>query len=217
MSESTNEYVLSYTGEEINELLGVVKTNKSFIDVDDHPLGILFGGTGAETPSDALKNFGIEATAEEISYMSGATDNIQAQINKINDIINNPDFLVPTVLYDDPAGISDGTITMKKSASEFSYIEIYYMTNDGEHLFTKVSNPDGKEVTLQQIKARSDASVYLKAKNVIISGDTITNSENNVISGEYDILGDGTLRFIENNCIYITKIVGYRHGFYSVV
>ena len=39
------------------------------------------GGTGATTADDALINFGITASANELNYVGGATSNIQEQLN----------------------------------------------------------------------------------------------------------------------------------------
>lgn len=57
------------------------------------------GGTGASTSYQALRNLGVTATAAQLSYMSGATGNIQNQLNNkaplehghnVSDIIDFP-------------------------------------------------------------------------------------------------------------------------------
>lgn len=47
------------------------------------------GGTGAANSADALKNLGLTATAEELNYMDGVTENVQDQINRISTDIGN--------------------------------------------------------------------------------------------------------------------------------
>lgn len=39
------------------------------------------GGTGATTAANALKNFGLTATAEELNYVDGVISNVQTQLN----------------------------------------------------------------------------------------------------------------------------------------
>ena len=51
--------------------------------------------------------------------------------NKIfNGIIPRYQNLIPTTLYDNPSG-SNGTITLSDNITNYSYVEIYFRTNDG--------------------------------------------------------------------------------------
>lgn len=47
------------------------------------------GGTGAADAATALKNLGLTATAEELNYMDGVTENVQTQIDRINSDIGD--------------------------------------------------------------------------------------------------------------------------------
>lgn len=45
------------------------------------------GGTGATNAEDALINFGLTATAEEINHLNGVASNIQTQLNNKSSVI----------------------------------------------------------------------------------------------------------------------------------
>ena len=53
-------------------------------DTLTHTLSIKKGGTGAYTAEDALRNFGLTATATELNYCDGVTSNIQNQLNDLD-------------------------------------------------------------------------------------------------------------------------------------
>lgn len=68
-------------------------------DIVSGILPLTRGGTGASTSYQALRNLGVTATAAQLSYMSGATGNIQNQLNNkaplehghnVSDIIDFP-------------------------------------------------------------------------------------------------------------------------------
>ena len=76
------------------------------------------------------------------------------------------------VLYENTSG-SNGTITLSETSANFSYIEIFYKTNDEIYSSVKVPSPNGKIVSL--MSQWSGTVVYLKTKMMSISGTTITN------------------------------------------
>lgn len=112
------------------------------------------------------------------------------------------------VLYDNPEG-SYGPITLADSAENYSAMDIFYKTNDGEHQSVRVAEPNGREVTLSQIKPRSLDAFYIKAMNVRIDGDTIAQDTATTISAEYNVFKGGTMGFYERHNILVTKVVGY--------
>lgn len=75
----------------VNTVLDAIRAIEKFIqdlskkkpDMSDvaGTLPITHGGTGATTASNALKNFGLTATAADINYTKGVTSNIQTQLN----------------------------------------------------------------------------------------------------------------------------------------
>ena len=117
--------------------------------------------------------------------------------------------LEPVVLYDNSAGTT-GTVTLSETAANFSYMEIFFMTNDAEHQSVRIASPNGKVATLSQIKPRDVDAVYLKAMNVLVSGTTITQDTTNAVSAEYNFFAGGTVGFYQRYHILVTKVVGYK-------
>ena len=113
------------------------------------------------------------------------------------------------VLYDNASGTT-GTVTLSETAANFSYMEIFFMTNDAEHQSVRIASPNGKVATLSQIKPRDVDAVYLKAMNVLVSGTTITQDTTNAVSAEYNFFAGGTVGFYERYHILVTKVVGYK-------
>lgn len=63
--------------------------NHNASDITSGILPIARGGTGATTAADALIKLGINATADELNYLDGATSNVQDQINKMQSKIDS--------------------------------------------------------------------------------------------------------------------------------
>lgn len=79
-------------------------------------LPIAHGGTGATTAVNALKNFGITATAKELNYVSEATSNIQTQLNNKADKDHNHNNQY--IRYD---GVNIGDIQINNPISKNMY------------------------------------------------------------------------------------------------
>lgn len=114
----------------------------------------------------------------------------------------------PVVLYDNASGTT-GNVTLSETSANFSYIEIYYKTDD-EYYSQKVYSPNGKVVTLlAQTLNTSTPRIFGKTKNVTISGTSINVNNycqytiNNNTTGYLQVSSD-------RNTIYIMRVVGYR-------
>lgn len=118
--------------------------------------------------------------------------------------INELSFL-PVVLYENEEG-KTGTITLSESTENFSYLEIFYVDNsNNNNTSTKVTNPNGKTVALLIIQ--SSNGIYLRGKEVSISGDSITvnNSSYCAISTNNELKDYSSTDYIK-----IVKVIGYR-------
>ena len=115
---------------------------------------------------------------------------------------------VPVVLYDNASGTT-GNVTLSETSANFSYIEIYYKTDD-EYYSQKVCSPNGKAVTLlAQTLNTSTPRIFGKTKKVTISGTSI--SVNNYCQYTINNNATGYLQVSsDRNTIYIVKVVGYR-------
>lgn len=112
-----------------------------------------------------------------------------------------------TVLYDNASG-NDGTIDLNDSSANYSFIEIYYKSNDNVYRSLKIDNPNGKKVALDIMHptATTQSTVYLKTKEVNISGNKITNG----YYGELALTHNSPVIEQANNNIFITKVIGYK-------
>lgn len=114
-------------------------------------------------------------------------------------------------LYDDATGSAD-TITLTDSAANYKYIEIYFRTNDNDYSSTKVYNPNGKMVLLAAGRGTTAPTMYMKTRNVLISGTSISTASN-TSSLQYYFNNAATANVTKVNNIYITRVVGYKDNF----
>lgn len=114
--------------------------------------------------------------------------------------------IVPITLFENAGGTNTG-ITLRESAANYAYIEIFFRSNDNVYSSAKVADPDGKNVCLMSITpmTTSGNSAYLKSTAVRISGDALTILSNSDIG-----ISNNTTSVNNTNFIYITKIIGYR-------
>lgn len=108
------------------------------------------------------------------------------------------------VLYENNNG-SNETITLNDSASNYKFIEIFYQSNDAACSSVKISNPNGKRVSLQAFWS-VDNYCYGKIKQVLIDNNKISN-----LSFQQLVIPSGASPTISlSNFIYITKVIGYK-------
>ena len=138
------------------------------------------------------------------SETSTNTTNITINTNDITSLKK----LVPTILFDASTG-STGTITLSDSSANYSYLEIYFYTNDGwQYKGYQKCMLEGSNATYHTLIATwTDTSgrCYLKAKNISISGNTISN----IGYAEVNLSG-GAPTTTASNDIYIRRVLGYK-------
>lgn len=114
-------------------------------------------------------------------------------------------------VYDEPvtlfSGNSNGTITLSQSASNFSYLEIFFTDNNGEKGgYTKLHSPYSAVIDLWIIEAGDSPNTYIRRTYYTLSGTSLTP----------DTASAGYVRFSETavshntgtNYIKITRILG---------
>jgi hypothetical protein len=114
-------------------------------------------------------------------------DNISRLVNNIKTWVSDNFMLRDTqggeIIYDgDPANPNYGTVTLTKSLSNFTYIEIFAMTDDKHVLYQKVYNPDGLKVSFNAGLV-GHTNFFTKCKVYSLSGTTIQTAkygENNM-------------------------------------
>lgn len=111
----------------------------------------------------------------------------------------------PTKLYDNASGTT-GTVTLSKTAANFTFIEIHYQKG-GYYNSTKIIGPNGKKANLILAYPASSTVLQMIYKNVTISETSVTVSNtgyNNMIGGSAN-----TVSFSDNT-ILITRVLGYK-------
>lgn len=132
------------------------------------------------------------------------TDNssLVGAINEVNQIVSE------TVLYNNPSG-TNGNVSLSNSVSNYSYIEIYYMS-DSLNYYSKIYNAEGKSMTLMaQTLVGGTPALYGKTKGISISGTTISvfdYSQYCLLANSYSYLQTSS----DRNTIYITRVVGHK-------
>lgn len=138
------------------------------------------------------------------------------EVNKVtdsdmNEIKNSVNALYPVVLYNNPSG-SNGTITLSDNVTNYSFIEIYYKSNDDYVDSKKLVGANCNACLVAYQPNRSgDNEAYIKFRVITINDNTISTRQN---SGGYFIkeivlTTDGYQQFA-NNYIYITRVLGYK-------
>lgn len=76
-------------------------------------------------------------------------------------------------LYSNASGTT-GTVTLSETAANFSLLEIFYKTNDGDMSCTRVWAPNGKVANLSSSRITAAAGAgWTKSKQISISGTTL--------------------------------------------
>ena len=113
-----------------------------------------------------------------------------------------------TILYDSSIG-NTGTITLSDSSANYSYLEIYFYTNDGwQYKGYQKCMLEGTNTTYHTLIATwtsTSGACYFKAKNISISGNTISNTGYAEVS-----LSGGAPTTTARNTLYIRKVLGYK-------
>ena len=125
---------------------------------------------------------------------------------KINGTLSNSNGQIygENVLYNSTG--NNGEITLSDNASNYKYIEIYTIDDNGRHDFVKVFEPNGKEVELIGCYIANDAT-NLKHTFVRILNNKITpiQYKDTLVYNPSSSSGLNT-----RNYIYITRVVGYK-------
>lgn len=160
--------------------------------IQELPVSISQGGTGATTEADARLNLGI---GNLNSLNTSTKTSVVDAMNEINRTI-----LSDHSLYFNADG-SNGTITLSDNAVNYDYFDIYFK-NPYDPIFdcSRIYNPNGKTVVLTMNRITENKMWWYTAQ-VVINGKTITWQN-------YGLYQTG---FDQNfNPLAIGKIVGYK-------
>lgn len=110
----------------------------------------------------------------------------------------------PDALYTNASG-SNGTITLSKSAANYTHMRIYFRTDDGTAYQTAkdVYSPNGKYVPLSAATTvQAQNQTWLKTRLVKISGTSITTDTTRYANTNATYYSE----FQKTNVIYITRV-----------
>lgn len=110
------------------------------------------------------------------------------------------------VLYSNASGNS-GTVTMSETAANFSMLEIFFKTNDGDMSCTRIWAPNGKVANLSSSRITMAAGAgWTKSKQISISGTTLAYTG---YAGESGI-GDNSGGTNYTGSILICYVLGWK-------
>lgn len=144
-------------------------------------------------------------------------DNISRLVDNIKTWVSNNFISKDTqggeIIYNgDPNNPNYGTVTLTKSLSNFTYIEIFAMTDDKHVIYQKVYKPDGLMVSLNAGLV-GGTNFFTKCKVYRLSGTTISTatygSQNIIMAGMWGTHNTATFER-SDRFIGIYKIIGYR-------
>lgn len=170
--------------------------------IDDKTKPINQGGTGATTAPQALINLGLNATAEEMNCVEGATGNIQGQIDDIDDKIGNVGW---------KSRISTNSTRLKSVAYGNG---IYVAITDGSTTYTSL---DGIVWVEHFVISPHKYNTITYANGLFIRIGTTRDGVGNITGGSITTSPDGvnwTTR--TSGTMYELYSVAYGNGLYVV-
>lgn len=129
-------------------------------------------------------------------------------MNEIKQVVNE---LNPVVLYNNSSG-SNSTITLSDDVNNYSYIEIFYKSNDDYVGSKKLIGANcNTDLVSYQPNRSSDSDIYMKFRVITINNNTISTKQdsNGYFIKEVLLNANGYQQFA-NNYIYITRVLGYK-------
>lgn len=212
----------------LDKTITVTDTGTSCNDYKDD--GIYWFGTANTRPTDSPE----ASTYGWLQVMSDGGDNIRQIWHRSSAINGTNEFktfvrkysanaqtwsawkkfaMGETVLYNNTSG-SNGDITLSDSVTNYTYIEIFYKTNDNSYHSVKIYSPNNKGACLVGAYTNYTPSdgmrAFLKLRAVLISGTSITNvTANNTVSASETKITNNATTVGTSNSIYITRVVGY--------
>ncbi len=148
---------------------------------------------------------GIESVEQEIPDVKNTQSNSQTDTYSC-DYVEDHFQLKPTILYEN----STGTITsvpLSETVEHFVYIDVSFR-KDNAYNTMRIPNPHNKSFTLTLWNMWSTNNIQQMFKKISIYGTDISEEYGAYMN--YSTDGNNPSLTIENNTVYITKVVGYK-------
>lgn len=191
-------------------------SNNSFSVTDKAILGDTNNGFDVSKSYEIIVEVSDKLSVNEIDYTlnpgKNAIEIVGNEVVKINDIpfdeiISKGESVLGEILFENETG-NNGNITLNSDTSNYKYIEVFYKDNNDRYGgYTKVYNPNGKNIDIDMVEALNSNNGYIRRTRYLISGTEMTLSNKGYIRFE----GTNTIKYdTATNYIYIYKVVGYK-------
>ena len=121
------------------------------------------------------------------ALLVGADTHITAGIDAVTLYKRIADAIQPVVLYNGGANLNydtapgagtAGTVTLSETAAHFKEITVFFHYDVWACSSVTLTNPDGKTAGLYLMFVGADGNLWIKTRNISISGTSITNATN---------------------------------------
>lgn len=149
-----------------------------------------------------------ETLQEYNTRLDGYNETLRNVINAINELPTSSNQNT-VVLFDGEATNAD--ITLYDDVSNYDYLEVFFRCNSHFYNSMKVYQPNGKQAVLTIIECNDSDKYFMnyKSKNIIISGNTITNQHCGEMNFKLSTKSiDSAAR---SNSIFITRVIGIKN------
>ena len=122
--------------------------------------------------------------------------------------VSGCNYINGNTLFEDSTGVSSGTIQLNDNINNYSYIEVFYSSNDPNSASSKKMLSQSTIMTSLEFWYMNGSStdVYIKITNIDISGTTITFR----YSSEIHLFPQQYVELAQANNIRIKKVIGYK-------
>ena len=118
----------------------------------------------------------------------------------------------PTTLYSNASGTT-GTVTLSQKATNFAYLDIFYLNNNGiGDSFNRLSvGQNGNYFVLSNIGFFLNSGDSVNGSEIRVSSYELSGNTITVIGSSYTYIRNNAINYMDNkNDIYIYKVIGYK-------
>lgn len=115
------------------------------------------------------------------------------------------------VLYDNPNTPYSGAVTLGDSLANYESIVIYFKTSGATFSSLVVNRPNGKTVDLTETVIGGNQYVFVRSKQVTLSGTTIQTAKDGSNAWVTGFWKSDSNQARKTDCVAIVRVVGYRH------
>lgn len=118
----------------------------------------------------------------------------------------------PTTLYSNASG-TKGTVTLSQKATNFAYLDIFYLNNNGVgDSYNRLSvSQNGNYFILSNIGFYLNSGDSVNGSEIRVSSYKLSGNTITVTGSSYTYIRNKAVNWMDNNNnIYIYKVIGYK-------